>query len=104
MTQGHYVRTAEIKEKYRQAKLGSKHPLWKSDDVSYVQLHKWVRSRIPLPIICPKCCNPNKLQLANITGKYTRDLDNWQYMCRRCHFHFDKQPRNPTNGKFEVID
>jgi hypothetical protein len=27
--------------------------------------------------------------LTNITGNYSRDLNNWAYFCRACHFKFD---------------
>ena len=78
---------------------GDKNPIWKGDKVGYGQLHKWVRSRKPVPVHCEKCKKDTKLQLSNIGGKYTRELSNWEYLCAKCHVYKDGTVYNLRNIK-----
>jgi len=54
---------------------------WKGDDVGYVALHKWVANKRGKPTKCEHCGkieeNSRKIQWANKSGKYLRDLDDW---------------------------
>lgn len=69
---------------------GEKHYNWKGDNVGYRGLHKWVKSRLPKPKSCSNCGQEKKwLDLANITGVYTREFRNWKYLCRSCHLIYD---------------
>lgn len=87
----------ETKKKKSQSMKGknleSNHYKWKGDDVGYHALHIWVRSRLPIPSLCQICNNIPPKDLANVTGIYSRDLDNWKYMCKRCHNVFDRSRR-----------
>lgn len=62
-----------------------KHPLWKGNDVGYHALHQWVRTRLPKPGLCQICNKVPPHDMANISGRYLRDLKDWQYVCRKCH-------------------
>lgn len=97
------VSDSHIKEANRRrskAMLGDKNPMWKSDKVGYNALHQWVNSRLPKPQTCQRCFNGPAYDLTNITGRYTRDLTNWKYLCRRCHMWFDGRLQARDKGKF----
>jgi hypothetical protein len=67
------------------AKLEELNPMWKGDEVGYTALHNWIKSRKLMPKFC-ECCRQSKpYDLANISGEYKRDLDDWEWLCRRCH-------------------
>lgn len=58
----------------------------KKSDVGYKAIHQWARSHKPLPGYCEKCHLPSGyLELSNISGKYLRDLNDYEYLCRSCH-------------------
>ena len=63
---------------------------WKGDNVSYTNLHVWVRKRKPQPENCGNCGSKKEyLELANISGEYKRDINDYIYLCVRCHKEFD---------------
>lgn len=64
-------------------------PNWHGDKVAYAAVHTWVRARLPMPKLCEICNAKPPHDLANTTGKYTRALLNWKYLCRRCHMLSD---------------
>lgn len=74
----------ESRMNYTLSKLGSKNPMWKGDKVSYIGLHVWVKYRKPKPQFCVRCNNP-PYDLANISGQYKRDVNDFEWLCRRCH-------------------
>lgn len=81
----------------------AKNPLWKGDGVGYAALHQWVSSRLEKPIRC-SCCNEIKrLDLANISNEYKRDLSDWEWLCRKCHMtkdgRLDKLKVEAINGR-----
>ena len=62
---------------------------WKGNDVGYIGLHMWVRRHLPKPELC-EFCNKRPIEdLANITGIYDRNFDNWKYLCTKCHLRLD---------------
>ena len=63
--------------------------MWKGDSVGKKALHIWIRLRLIEPENCPNCGKVETLDLANKTGKYLRDLSDWEYLCRRCHMESD---------------
>lgn len=64
---------------------GENNPRWKGDSVGKHALHVWIRKLKPMTELCESCKKVPPFDLANITGKYKRDLSNWKYLCRRCH-------------------
>jgi len=84
-------------EKMRQKKLGKKHPEktgekhhnWKGDDAGLAALHAWVKRRLPKPDLCEICNKVHPTDLASVDHKYVRDLNQWQWLCKKCHFHSD---------------
>lgn len=60
-------------------------PAWKGDDVKYVSLHGWIRNRKPKPKFCERCNIKKPHDLANISGNYKRDVNDFEWLCRKCH-------------------
>ena len=88
------------KEQIRFSKIGSKNYSWKGDKVGYLALHTWVRKNKPKSMFCEKCGQITaKLDCANISGEYKRDISDFRWLCRSCHIKEDgninnfKQPK-----------
>lgn len=82
----------ETKEKIRKSKLKSKNPMWKGDNVGYFALHNWVKRHKQKPKFCEDCLKiTNQLDISNISGKYKRDINDFKWLCRKCHIDFDKR-------------
>jgi hypothetical protein len=63
---------------------------WLGVNVSYRGVHRWVRRRKIQPERCEICgAQKDRLDLANLSGDYKRDLEDWIYLCRRCHMKTD---------------
>lgn len=86
--------SAEGRKNISKAKLGNKNPMWKGDKVGYRALHQWVKRRLSKPKLCNNCKKVSPHDLANISQKYKRDLDDWEWLCRRCHMLKDGRMKN----------
>lgn len=73
------------------SKLGEKNAMWKGDEVGYSQLHTWVRRHKMLPPFCERCEVKPPHDLANISGEYKRDVNDYKWLCRRCHMETDSR-------------
>lgn len=72
------------------ANKGSKNGMWKGDKVGYNALHDWVKYHKPKSMFCEKCGKIiEKLDCANISGEYKRDISDWRWLCRKCHMEED---------------
>ena len=71
------------------SKIGKRNPQWKGDNVGTNALHEWVRGRCPSPPKCQRCGKSSPLDLANKNGNYNRNLDEWWWLCRKCHMESD---------------
>lgn len=71
--------------------VGEKHPQWKGDEVGYGALHLWIRTHKPKPADgrCEDCGKVKPLEAANISGKYLRDVNDFEWICRKCHMKKD---------------
>jgi hypothetical protein len=67
---------------------------WKGDKVSLQPLHKWVQDRKPKPDLCERCKVRKPYDLANISGEYKRDINDYKYLCRKCHMESDGRMKN----------
>ena len=70
---------------------GKNNPNWKGDKVGYGGLHDYIRSHKTKPKLCGCCKEKPPFDLANISGNYTRDLNDWEWICRKCHMEKDKR-------------
>ena len=85
-----FKNTEEMKLKKSISKMGDKNPNWLGDKVGYGGVHKWVKGLFKKPEVCSRCGEKNiKLDLSNISGKYKRDLTDWEWLCRSCHMKKD---------------
>lgn len=99
-------RSPQTIEKIRNAHLGRKHPYqserqkaennpnWKGEKVGYRGIHQWVKKYLHKPELCQMCNRVPSYDLANISGKYKRDLNDWQWLCRSCHMNLDGRMNN----------
>lgn len=76
---------------------GENHYGWKGDDVGYTGLHEWVKRNLVKPQTCRDCNLPKKLELANISQKYLRELSDWEWLCRSCHMKKDGRMEKLNN-------
>lgn len=77
------------KKKISEGRLGENNPDWKGDKVKYFGLHNWIRKYKPKPELCEECKDKPPYDVANISGKYKRDINDFRYLCRRCHMKSD---------------
>ena len=107
MPRGIYQRTEEgrknlslahegkhLSEEAKRKISGSKNPNWMGDKVGYSALHKWVERHKPKPELCEECRKKPPIDLANISGKYKRDVNDFRWLCRKCHLESDGRINN----------
>lgn len=75
--------------KYALSKISNKNPMWKGDEVKYKGLHSWIKRHKPKPEFCEDCKIQKPKDLANISQKYKRDTNDFEWICRRCHMEKD---------------
>lgn len=88
----------ETRDKIGLANNGSKNGMWKGDNVGYISLHEWIKKHKPKPEFCEKCKINKPYDLANISGKYKRDVNDFRWLCRKCHMKEDGRLKNLIGG------
>lgn len=87
--------------RYSGSMKGANYPTWKGDLVGYDGLHRWVKRTYTFDDCCYHCGRTDKrLDLANITGVYGREKENWIKLCRGCHIKEDRI--NPKRPKYKL--
>ena len=92
-----------VKSKVRRE--SANNPMWRGDNVGMTALHGWVSSRKPKPEFCEECGVNPPFDLATVGDNYTRNLGDWEWLCRSCHMKKDgrinnlKQYAGVSNGK-----
>ena len=76
---------------------GSKNSQWKGDKVSYSALHAWVRRNKHQIELCEDCNKNKSFDVANISGTYKRDINDYKWLCRKCHMKSDGRLDNLEN-------
>ena len=67
-----------------------KYKRFKGSATEYINLHNRIKGKKGIPSKCYLCDKADyKLELANLTQKYTEDLSDWAYMCGSCHKRYD---------------
>ena len=84
----------KAKQKIRDGHIGEKNANWKGNNVGYKELHNWVRRHKPKPKICEMCKKEPPYDVANISGEYKRDINDYQWLGRRCHMISDGRMNN----------
>lgn len=87
---------------------GERNGLWKGDTVGYDSLHQWIKNHKPKPEFCEDCGKVKPYDLANISGEYKRDIDDFEWLCRSCHMKKDgrlkKLLKNGTRSRTRKRD
>ena len=65
--------------------VGKDNGMWKGNEVGYTALHGWIRKHKLKPEFCEECSKVPPYDLANISGEYKRDINDFRWLCRRCH-------------------
>ena len=94
---GTYERTDAHKKEFKDRikalgpRTGENSPTWKGDKVGYGALHDWVASVLGRPSKCEDCGTESakRFDWANKSGRYLRDVSDWERLCRRCHMAKD---------------
>jgi hypothetical protein len=79
-------------------KTGEKHHQWKGDSAGFGAIHRWVRRHKPQPQLCDNCQINTPFDVANISGRYLRDINDYQWLCRSCHMTQDGRINNLKKG------
>ena len=69
----------------------------------YGSLHDYIKYYKPKPEKCSMCDEVKKLDLANKSQEYKRDLDDWEWLCRRCHMKKDGRLKKLIDRNLGVI-
>lgn len=62
---------------------------WKGEAVGRTGLHAWIRRHKNKPELCETCRKVPPYDVANISGDYRRDIDDYKWLCRSCHMKSD---------------
>lgn len=62
---------------------------WKGMNIGLSALHKRIRTYLPRPELCVLCNKVPPIDVSNKSGKYLHDLSDWQWICKKCHYHYD---------------
>jgi hypothetical protein len=82
-------RTLAWRQQQSISKLGENNPNWVGDKVKLAGLHDWVKRRLIKPSLCQDCKKFPPQDLANISQEYKRELNDWEWLCRKCHMTKD---------------
>lgn len=75
---------------FKNINLGNKNGMWRGNKVGLSALHGWVKQYFNKPKKCNVCGIKNgTIDLANISQKYKRDFNDWEWLCRKCHMNKD---------------
>lgn len=64
-------------------------PNWKGDEVKKHPLHSWIRDNFKSNGICDFCKKEKKTEWSNKDHNYSRNREDWQELCRKCHMQYD---------------
>jgi len=82
------------KKKIGIANSGERNGMWKGNKVRYNALHNWINNHKPKPKFCERCGIKSPFDVANISGKYKRDVNDFEWLCRSCHMKIDGRINN----------
>lgn len=67
------------------AKRGPESRQWKGNSVGYIAIHNWAHRHVGLKEKCERCNGTKRLEMANKSQQYKRELKDWQTLCKSCH-------------------
>lgn len=87
---GRFVKGNKLPANWGGVRKAQNSPFWKGDNAGYWAIHTWVRKTLGRATKCSSCGETNKrIEWANISGKYKRDINDWKQLCCKCHAKFD---------------
>lgn len=68
---------------------------YKGEKAGYCAKHKWIKKMRGNPKYCEHCKKTDKKNYhwSNISGKYKKDINDWQRLCVKCHSKYDIEKR-----------
>lgn len=86
------------------AKIGELNPNWNKlkEDSGLQALHTYIHRRLDStkPEKCQHCGLEKKLEMANKSREYKRDLDDWLWLCKKCHHKYDGADKYLELGRY----
>lgn len=73
---------------------------FKGDAVGYGALHTWVRRHRGAPTRCEHCGASGRIEWANKSHEYRRDLGDWLALCPPCHAAYDAPHAGAKRDRF----
>ncbi|TFG12062.1 MAG: hypothetical protein EU531_10945 [Promethearchaeota archaeon] len=61
----------------------------KEFNLDYTSIHKYIREIKKKPKVCSICNERKKLELACIEHQYSKDSEDYIWLCRGCHLLYD---------------
>ena len=83
--------------------LGESNGNWVGNKVGYEGVHGWVKRHLSRHDKCQECGKEKKLDLANISEEYRRELSDWEWLCRSCHMKKDGRIKKLLKNAHEAI-
>lgn len=71
--------------------IGELNPKWSGSDPGYSAVHSRMKKKINRPDRCQWCGKIGKTDFANLSHKYKEDINDWAYLCHKCHFQYDSK-------------
>jgi len=59
------------------------------NEFNYFKIHRSTKKLLPKPEVCDNCRLSKKLELTNISGEYKENVNDWKWLCRKCHMISD---------------
>ena len=89
-------RKGKYKWKSNKSKLGQNNPKWKPIEKikTNAAFHKRMWKLYPRKELCEECNKRPPHDLANISGNYKTEINDWEWLCRRCHMLKDGRMKN----------
>lgn len=81
---------------------GEKNHKWKGDNASIGAIHIWVKNNKKKPDLCERCNKVPPKDLSNNSGKYLRDIKDYEYLCRKCHRQKDLKEVMIKKQKYSI--
>lgn len=95
------ILSEETKRKMSESRKGANNNMWKGNDVGIGAIHDWVKNNNIKPEKCERCNNTKNIQLSfnHLLGNYTREINDYIWLCSSCHKKRDLKIKKQKNGE-----
>jgi len=69
--------------------VAEKNPNWKDINATYGHKHRWIRQHYGKASECQSCGSEYMVEWSNVDHKYSRDINDYQQLCKKCHAEYD---------------